>query len=435
MANRIITVLGTSPYLVVNYDNYKNCRYIQEAIVRKRWDEGIDIDEVIVIGTSKSKEYHWKKLTKNEHDTKADNINNCSLKEKLNELSNEKNFKFNFIEISEGFTENEVWETFQKIDQEIDENDNIYLDITHGFRYMPILFIGLLNYLKVVKNVKLEKIEYGMFEKLGYANQVMELELEDRNAEIMELTYFDKLIELSYGMDTFLATGNPTRLTKELDGKMTELQKKYKGKSKHVTNVRGIMKNIDEFHKDTTLCRGGSVNEDIQKILAKLDNLKKEENKEIELKVVEKLIEKIDILFCNFSDYEFSNLKELLNYYCEKEMVQQGFTLLNEMIISFIIKKYKSDVTNLNEKAIVKERMRVSKIMGLAVANEKNIEQSDVVLFDKLVQEKELLEISRNIGQHRNDINHFGMRDNSMNSKDLIRKYREMKDKFIEICS
>lgn len=66
---------------------------------------------------------------------------------------------------------------------------------------MPILFIGLLNYLKVVKNVKLEKIEYGMFEKLGYANQVMELELEDRNAEIMELTYFDKLIELSYGMD------------------------------------------------------------------------------------------------------------------------------------------------------------------------------------------------------------------------------------------
>jgi len=68
-------------------------------------------------------------------------------------------------------------------------------------------------------------------------------------------------------------------------------------------------------------------------------------------------------------------------------------------------------------------------------ANEKNIEQSDVVLFDKLVQEKELLEISRNIGQHRNDINHFGMRDNSMNSKDLIRKYREMKDKFIEICS
>ena len=435
MANRIITVLGTSAYLVVNYDNYKNCRYIQEAIVRKRWDEGIDIDEVIVIGTSKSKEYHWKKLTKNERDTKADNINNCSLKEKLNELSNEKNFKFNFIEISEGFTENEVWETFQKIDQEIDENDNIYLDITHGFRYMPILFIGLLNYLKVVKNVKLEKIEYGMFEKLGYANQVMELELEDRNAEIMELTYFDKLIELSYGMDTFLATGNPTRLTKELDGKMTELQKKYKGKNKHVTSVRGIIKNIDEFHKDTTLCRGESVNEDVQKILAKLDNLKKEENKEIELKVVEKLIEKIDILFCNFSDDEFSNLKELLNYYCEKEMVQQGFTLLNEMIISFIIKKYKSDVTNLNEKAIVKERMRVSKIMGLAVANEKNIEQSDVVLFDKLVQEKELLEISRNIGQHRNDINHFGMRDNSMNSKDLIRKYREMKDKFIEICS
>ena len=236
-------------------------------------------------------------------------------------------------------------------------------------------------------------------------------------------------------MDTFLATGNPTRLTKELDGKMTELQKKYKGKNKHVTSVRGIIKNIDEFHKDTTLCRGESVNEDVQKILAKLDNLKKEENKEIELKVVEKLIEKIDILFCNFSDYEFSNLKELLNYYYEKEMVQQGFTLLNEMIVSFIIKKYESYVNNLNEKKIVDRRNRVSKIMGLAVANEKNIEQSDVVLFDKLVQEKELLEISRNIGQHRNDINHFGMRDNSMNSKDLIRKYREMKDKFIEICS
>lgn len=433
MANKIITVLGTSAYLVVNYDNYKNCRYVQEAIIRKRWDEGNPIDEVIVIGTLASKKAHWEKLSKKSNDIKANFVNEYSLKEKLQELSNEKYFRYQFIEISEGFTENEVWETFQKIDNEINENDNIYLDITHGFRYMPILFIGLLNYLKVVKNIKLEKIEYGIFEKLGFANQVMELDLEDRNVEILELTYFDKLIELSYGMDSFISTGNPTRLTKELNEKINGLQKKYQGKNEHVTNIKGVIKNIDEFHIDTILCRGESIHEDIQNILEKLDYLRKEENKEIELKVVEKLVEKLDVIFSNYNDDRFSNLKELLNYYCEKKMVQQGFTLLNEMIVTFVIKKYKSDVENLNEISTEKIRMRISKIIG-AINNDKKVDQSDIVLFNKLVQEKELLEISRNIGQYRNDINHFGMRDYPMKSKGLTKKYIEMKDKFLELC-
>ena len=48
----------------------------------------------------------------------------------------------------------------------INNNDEIYLDITHSFRSLPMYMMNMLLYIKTIsnKNIQIKNISYGMFE-------------------------------------------------------------------------------------------------------------------------------------------------------------------------------------------------------------------------------------------------------------------------------
>jgi CRISPR-associated DxTHG motif protein len=48
--------------------------------------------------------------------------------------------------------------------QELKTKDKLYLDITHGFRYLPMLLLVLSNFAKKTKNIAVSHISYGNFE-------------------------------------------------------------------------------------------------------------------------------------------------------------------------------------------------------------------------------------------------------------------------------
>jgi len=64
-------------------------------------------------------------------------------------------------EIPDGKDTDEIWEIFDIIYNALEEDDNIYIDITHSFRYLPMLLLVLLNYAKYLKNIKIKQITYG----------------------------------------------------------------------------------------------------------------------------------------------------------------------------------------------------------------------------------------------------------------------------------
>jgi len=45
-------------------------------------------------------------------------------------------------------------EIFRTIFDEIDENDEIIFDVTHSFRYLPMLVFIVINYARVVKKMQ-----------------------------------------------------------------------------------------------------------------------------------------------------------------------------------------------------------------------------------------------------------------------------------------
>ena len=76
------------------------------------------------------------------------------LKKRFNELEKEKNYKYKSIEIVKGKDEEEIWAIFQKIYDVLEENDEVTFDVTHSYRFLPMLGLLLLQHAKFLKNIK-----------------------------------------------------------------------------------------------------------------------------------------------------------------------------------------------------------------------------------------------------------------------------------------
>ena len=179
-----ISFLGTN--------NYKECvyvskslgessvvTYVQDAIlqiVSKNWSSN---DKAYIFLTQGAKEKHWNRLQ---------------------DVLNEYQYPFEIepvFPIHEGYSEDEIWSIFRKVYEKLDYRDEIFLDITHGFRSLPMLSMVLLEYAKTLKRITVSKIFYGAFEALGEAYKIEQIYPNpiDRKTPLLELTAFSQLQE------------------------------------------------------------------------------------------------------------------------------------------------------------------------------------------------------------------------------------------------
>jgi CRISPR-associated DxTHG motif protein len=111
------------------------------------------------------------------------------------------------VDIPNGETTKEMWETFEKITKKVDSNDTVIFDITHGLRSLPFLVFLFAAYLKAAKNVTIEAIYYGAWE-LGFSNNGI--------APVIDLSEFVSMIDWITATDQFTKTGNGEELAKLL---------------------------------------------------------------------------------------------------------------------------------------------------------------------------------------------------------------------------
>ena len=77
------------------------------------------------------------------------------------------------------------------------EGDQIILDVTHGFRSLPMLIFVVAAYLRQMKYVVLERVVYGAYEAKD----------ENYNAPVFDLTLMVELMDWFHGLDSFHVTG------------------------------------------------------------------------------------------------------------------------------------------------------------------------------------------------------------------------------------
>lgn len=66
--------------------------------------------------------------------------------------------------IEEGASETELWQIFETIMDAIEEGDQVYLDLTHGFRSLSVVLLTALQFALRAKNATLQEVSYGAFE-------------------------------------------------------------------------------------------------------------------------------------------------------------------------------------------------------------------------------------------------------------------------------
>ncbi len=109
------------------------------------------------------------------------------------------------VDIPDGTAEAELWEIFQICADSVDENDEILLDITHGFRSLPLLIFVVAAYLQQVKRVKLKHVIYGAFESRAEGTDA---------TPIFDLTPFVALMEWMNAFAIFQNSGDARELAK-----------------------------------------------------------------------------------------------------------------------------------------------------------------------------------------------------------------------------
>ena len=222
MARKVfISFLGTNNYMQTCYelDDQRSdpVRFVQQALIGFLCADWSDTDRILIFYTEESKKKNW--LDGGQTRVESD-IEYKGLKSVLRDMSLPVPVEgclrdmslpvpVEGCEIKEGFTEADIWSIFDTVYSKLADGDEIYFDVTHAFRSIPLFSMVLFNYARFMKETRLAAIYYGAFEKLGPAFLVKQQIPDPRNrvAPVIDLTSIARLQATNVAASDFLEFG------------------------------------------------------------------------------------------------------------------------------------------------------------------------------------------------------------------------------------
>jgi CRISPR-associated Csx2 family protein len=421
MARKVlISFLGPTSYKECNYvfaDKEHQSRFVQSAILKffcNDWDES-DIAYFCLTDTAKDK--NWAHPNQNKYDGLSKEIEDLKIENSLQ-------LKIEEISLNEDVTkdniEKEIWSTFEKIFQTLKNEDKVILDITHSFRYLPMLSFALINYAKFLSDIDILGIYYGAVEVLGDIREIDNKypNISDRKSPIVDLTSFSLLQDWTVGANNFLTFGNSDILTKLIPKKHKKLSESLSMICNDFTTARGYSifenKNIEGLKKSLT-----QLKLDFEGLIAPL------------IPLIDKIEQKID----KFNNNDINNGFEAVNWCIQHNLIQQGITILQENIISFLVHKQDLDIRKkLNRDLISGSFYILQKNAPFEQWKDECKENEELV--NKIIADDltiKLLENYKNLESYRNDINHAGYLETAMKSSKFKTKLAEIFNTVLEI--
>ena len=380
----------------------KNVKFVQNAIVEICKDK---FDKKFVLCTPSAKNTHY------------------------NSLVNEIGHSFEAVNISEDMSEKGIWEIFQQIYDVLNENDEVVFDITHSFRFMPMLGITLLQMAKFLKNIKVKKVFYGAYEPNKFKNGITEFPLVD-------LTSFSMLQDWILAGYTLVNTGRAEEIEKLVKNDLIPLLKESKGKNIEAANLRKIADKIQDMTLNFRTNRG---NEIITAHEMKEINESVKEIKESNLLKPFKLV--IENIHSDTKKFEYKNEENIIysiQWCIDKDLVQQGMTVLQEGISTLVLKEIgeKNQYNNINIRSDVSHVLQNLNNPSDKFKENLSKELKLKDLQKKILNIKEIKKLSKiylEIANLRNDINHAGFRNNPLKAQKFSKKLKENFKEFKEI--
>ncbi len=410
MARKVfISILGTgyynrTKYFLQNTENYVETRFIQEATVKLLtydWDEK---DKAYFFLTKKSKITNWKHPAQKE-DYRVKNGERDAykgLEKRIKEL--DLNYGFETVDIPDGNNEQEIWQIFEEVFNILEENDEVYFDITHAFRSIPMLVMVLINYAKFLKNIKVKSISYGNWEGRDKDNNL---------APIINLTAFSELQDWTSAANDFVSFGNVKKITQLTSQEINPILKDTKGKDITASILRKVSKNLNQFIKSIQTNNGpeliaGETIKNLQQSLKDLNNTL--------IEPLNPILNRIELEINKFySEKNILNGFKAVDFCIENGLIPQAYTLLQETIITLVLTEIDYDIKNKTYRTIVSSVFEIkgnnypeSEWKG-AAANDKELTR--LLLGNNIIANTVSIFIA--LTNKRNIINHAGFNEKS----------------------
>ncbi len=418
----MLAFLGTNDYLPCNYllngKKVENVRFIQEAIAGllcKNWNEE---DRIIIFLTEEAKNKNWVDNGQKDRDGKS--LQRKGLKHRLESLKLKANIYVQ--DVPNGQSEDEIWDIFDAVLNQINDSDEVIFDITHGFRSLPMLMITILNYARVLRDIKIRGAYYGAFESLGTLHEVEKMG-KDRNAPIFDLTPFIHLFDWATAIDNFLIYGDAKEINVLTKEEITPILRETKGKDKDAQNLKDLGVQLERLTELIQTSRARNI------IDFDFEGLKDiiSHNKGSRLNPLNPLLDRMLEKIKDFENNDIENGYAAVKWCIEHNLIQQGYTILQETMISEIVAKYygENEIIDKDKRGIVSQAINIKRgNFREGEWNEPAKNHRDEV--QKIINDldDELIKIYDSISQYRNDINHAGF-INPHKPENLKRKLKE----------
>ena len=326
--------------------------------------------------------------------------------------------------IEMGATESEVWQNFDRLAKQIFNNDEIYFDVTNGFRSLPIIFMSAIRYFQQAIGVKVNGIYYGALE-------AVRRELQPK--PVFRLDLFLKLGEWTEAVAAFKRSGETSLLStllKQYRFDQADLHRHFPLLTQHLT----------EFSQAVELNRSIDALDLAAKLTSNIDAFREEyERSQIPPEVFpEPFIELLNNVANECDSFAIS--RELLqkNYgqhlkcqlafihWClNHDKIFQAITMSNEWLLSWAILMDGQSIKDIHQ-YYPRNQFRENKMKGQG-------ENFSTTRLKDVITPSHLIALSTKLSVLRNDLAHCGMVAAPIQIRDIQVRVRGLIDQLDQL--
>ncbi|RDI95589.1 TIGR02221 family CRISPR-associated protein [Meiothermus sp. QL-1] len=380
----ILSMLGTGNYQEVEYI-WDGCKARPHRFFQSSLKEWFPEAQLLICVTEEAKNKHGEDI--------------------LQELTGAK-----LIDIPSGQNEAEYWQIFNIIQEEIPEGTELVLDITHGFRSLPILALLAVSFLRIAKGVVLKYVLYGAYEAKT-----------DSSAPVFDLTPFVSMLDWATASQYFLETGDA--------GKFQPLVE-ARGEKPVNTHLNTAVKGLGSLSSALAANRALEIGEVARETLGSLGEAQKEawkpQHQPLKL-LLPRLKDMLGHLALKKSpsqedysqeDYLRQNFALVL-WLLQNQQFEKALGLAREWMVSFAQYRRQGSWYPIS----FDSRKEAEGWLNSCVKGETETPE----------EWKDFIQLWRDLGNLRNDLMHFGFRESPRGKESIPQEFREKIDKLRDV--
>lgn len=430
MSRRVfLSVLGVAFYETCRYrkDDFTGSEtlFVQKSLLeylqqQENW--GGDSDLVLMLLTDLARKNNWDKNLKTRFCAK---LQKEVAYQGLEKILLDMNLSYRDIAIPDGKDSDEMWEIFEVIFDELQDGDELYLDITNSFRYLPMLLVVLVNYAKLLKNVKVKAIFYGNYEARDKESNI---------APIMDLLPLSVLQDWTLAASDYLRYGQVEKLFELSESSLLPILRNTETRTKDAEKLRSFVTKLKEMVEERTTCRGYAIvgSKNVRKLKCTASEIQK-----VTIVQLRPIFEKIKQSLNDFDAKEnVLNCIKAAKWCCDNKLYQQATTMLEEGLGTFLCCHYQLDYRKMANRDAIFGCISIKTQNKDIEENKANKELVEKILADDSVWgNKAFVTILQKILELRNDYNHAGFKKNPFSAQKVIETIEELLDGIDEVLS